>query len=283
LTLQPVLDIPAVETREQLAEAYRKFGAKVQERMGKDIVLVESEHFLIWTDWEPKQRKRLTGWAEAMYAALRERFGLDPSVEVFPAKCPMFCFRSKARFRKFAQTFDGYDGRSAVGYTRAVERHGHVHVVLVRQGTTPADLDRFACTLVHEGTHAFLHRLYSHRLLPPWVNEGYAELTVERVLGDRCDTGETAALLARNYARQHWPLAGFVESSNPVDVNQYALAHGLIAYLASLGEDRLSAFIHDLKEGRTTSDALANAFAGLTPQQLEQDWRSANRARPEVP
>ena len=270
------LDIPPAETRDQLDAAYRTFGAKVQELLGKDIVLVESDHFLIWTDWEPKQRPRLSTWAEAMYAALCKQFELGVNDPVFPAKCPMFCFRSKARFRKFAKTFDGYDGKDADGYTRGIERHGHVHVVLVRPGTTPADLDRFACTLVHEGTHAFLHRLYSHQLLPPWVNEGLAELTVESVLPDRCDTGETAALLGRGFAANGWELGNFLTASDPIEVQQYPLAHSLVAYLQTRDAKGLPAFIRFLKQGRTVNEALAEAFDGLTPGELDRAWRTAN-------
>lgn len=277
------LDIPPTETRDQLDAAYRTFGAKVRELLGRDIVLVESDHFLIWTDWELKQRPRLSTWAEAMYAALCKQFELGATDAVFPAKCPMFCFRSKARFRKFAKTFDGYDGVDAVGYTRGIERHGHVHVVLVRPGTTPADLDRFACTLVHEGTHAFLHRLYSHQLLPPWVNEGMAELTVESVLPDRCDTGETAALLARGFAANGWELGNFITGSDAVEVQQYPLAHSLIAYLQSRGPKGLPAFIRSLKQGRTVTQALAEAFDGLTPNELDRAWRASNREPIETP
>ncbi len=266
---------PTEEVRAKLMEAYRTFGHKVQEVMGKDVVLLESEHFLIWTDWEKKYRDNLTNWAEAMYAALGAQFDLAPADEVFPAKCPMFCWRSKARFRKFARYFDGFEGSNAVGYTRSIEKNGHVHVVLRRQGRTAADFDLFAGTLVHEGTHAFLHRLYSSRLIPHWVNEGYAELVSERVLGARCDAGGKAALLARQFVRYDWPLNGLLESTAPIQVYEYPLAHSLIAHLEALGRQRFSGFIQGLKNGQTTAEALAANYDGMTLDQLERNWRSA--------
>jgi len=273
-------DLPTLaseDVRVQLFDAYHRFGAKVQEVLGKDVVPLESEHFLIWTDWEPKLRDRLAAWCEAMYAALCERFEVGRGELIFPAKCPVFCFRSKARFRKFARHFDGYDGVSALGYTRSIERHGHVHVALLRAGKTAADFDQFACTLVHEGTHAFLHRLFEHRLIPHWINEGYAELTSERVLGDRCDAGETAALLARQYARYDWSLNGLFERTSEIDVHEYPLAHSIVAYLEDFGRSKGARFIRALKEGRTAASALADAYDGLTPAQLEAAWRLANR------
>lgn len=269
---------PSAENRAKVMEAYRTFGEKVREVMGKDVVLLESDHFLIWTDWEKKYRDRLSDWAEAMYAALGERFDLRATDEVFLAKCPVFCWRSKARFKKFARYFDGYEVSNAAGYTRSIEKNGHVHVVLVRQGRSDADFDRFACTLVHEGSHAFMHRLYSTRLIPHWVNEGYAELTAERVLGEHCDTAEKAALLARQFVRYDWPLGGMIESVAPIEVHEYPLAHSLVAHLEGLGRPRFAGFVRSLKDGRTTTEALAANYDGMTFAQLEQSWRSAIRS-----
>ena len=269
---------PSEETRAKVMEVYRTFGEKVREVMGKDVALVETDHFLIWTDWEKKYRDRLTGWAEAMYAALGEQFNLKATDEVFLAKCPVFCWRSKARFQKFARYFDGYDGSNAAGYTRSIEKNGHVHVVLLRQGLTGPDFDRFASTLVHEGSHAFLHRLYSTRLIPHWVNEGYAELIAERVLGEHCDAAEKAALLARQYVRYDWPLAGMLESTAPIEVYEYPLAHRLVAHLESLGRQRFGGFIRSLKEGRTTAEALGANYDGMSLEGLEASWRAAIRA-----
>lgn len=268
---------PSPEVRERVREAYLRFGTKVQEVMGRDIALIESDHFLIWTDWEKRERGRLTEWCEAMNAALCERFGLDPRDDVFLARCPVFCFRSKARFRKFARDFDGYDGKDAIGYTRSIEKNGHVHMAFARVGRSEADYDRFACTLVHEGTHAFLHRLYGPKLLPHWVNEGYADLTAERILGDRCPNGGNAALLARQYARYDWPIAGLLESTSTIGVHQYPLAHSVVAYLESHGRDRFAGFIEGLKNGATFADALAGNYDGMTFVGLEQAWKDAIR------
>jgi hypothetical protein len=266
---------PSADQRAQVLEAYKTFGAKVQEVLGTDVALVESDHFLIWTDWEPRYRERLAHLCESMYAALSAQFGLDVEDDIFLAKCPVFCWRSKARFLRFARQFDGYGGEEAVGYTRSIERNGHVHIVLVRRGRTEADFDRFACTLVHEGTHAFVHRLYSSRLIPHWVNEGYADLTAERVLGDRCPNGENAALLATQYARYNWPISEFLHGTGPIEVHQYALAHSVVAYLEGLDRERFAGFIRGLKAGEKASAALAANYGGMEIDQLEERWRNA--------
>ena len=212
-----------------------------------------------------------------MYSSLIEQFHLQENEEVFPAKCPVYCWRTNVRFKKFSRYFDGYEGTNALGYTRSIEKNGHVHVVIVRPGKTDYDFDRFASTLVHEGTHAFLHRLYSNRLIPHWINEGLADFVSERVLGDRSVNGENATLLSRPYVRYDWPISDMLHSTQPIGVEQYPLAHSLVDYLISLGDDRFVGFIKDLKQGQTVLASLAENYEGLTLEQLDVQWRNAVR------
>ncbi|MBI1824797.1 MAG: hypothetical protein HY287_13930 [Planctomycetes bacterium] len=264
------------QRREQVMEKYRVFGEKVREVIGLDVALVESEHFLIWTDWPAGDRVRLSTMCEQMYSAVNKELHVPEGEQVFLAKCPVFCWRNRARFLKFARNFDGYDAADAVGYSRSIANTGHVHLVLVRPGNSTADADRFACTLVHEGTHAFMHRLFSTRLIPGWVNEGFAEMMVERVLGDRSETTEKATLLAREYARFDWPIGNLIDRGGPIEVSEYALAQSLVEYLESRDHSRFVEFIKCLKQGSKASEALAVSFDGMTVSQLESAWKSAN-------
>ena len=163
--------------------------------------------------------------------------------------------------KKFARHFDGYDGINAIGYTRSIEANGHVHVVLARRGRLASDFNRVACTLVHEGTHAFIHRLFSTRLIPHWINEGYAELMAERVLGDRCPSGENAALLARQYVRHDWPIGGLLESVGPLEVHDYSLAHSLVAFLEHDRPNRFAGLVKDLKTGMTFQSSFGETIS----------------------
>ncbi|MFQ5591446.1 MAG: hypothetical protein ACE5HE_09815 [Phycisphaerae bacterium] len=264
-------------TRAQALEVYKTFGERVRQLMARDLELIETDHFLIWTDWEKRSQPRLSEWCESMYTALCDQFQIDPETNVFLAKCPVFCWRSRARFIRFARNFDGYDGRNAVGYSRSIQANGHVHLVLVRVGRSPEDYYRFACTLVHEGTHAFLHRFHTTKLIPHWVNEGFADLMAARVLGSRCPNAGNAALLAAVYVRYDWPIDDLIRNAGPIEVYQYPLAHSIVAFQGSLGSERFAGFIKSLKDGESIAQALAANYEGITPAELEKRWRSAVR------
>lgn len=265
--------IPSDDVRAKVYESYLTFGEKVRETLGDDIELLETEHFLIWTDWRKPDRGELAALCEAMYRSVCRQFDLDPSDSVFLSKCPIFCFRRKGRFQKFAQKFDGYSGKDSVGYTRSIEKSGHVHVAIVSQGDSPLDRDRFAGTLVHEGTHAVMHRLYSSKLIPHWVNEGYAELVAQRVLGERCVAGGNARLLARQYVRYGWPIGNLLSSTDAIAVDQYPTAHSVVAYMVGEDPGKFRVFIASLKAGEDLPAALARAYDGLTLAGLERRWR----------
>ncbi len=264
------------EIRKRVRAAYMIYGKKVQEVMGPSVDLIETDHFLIWTDWPTRTRAQLAGWLEDMYTALSKQFGVDVSRDIFLAKCPVFCWRSKVRYQRFAQKFDGYDGKDSIGYTRSIESNGHVHMAFMRRGTDPADIDRLACTIIHEGTHAFLHRLFTTRLLPHWVNEGAAEMTATAVLGQQCPAGGNSLLLAKQYAKYHWPIGPLFESVAPIEAHQYPLAQSIISYLNSLSVLKWRALINELKHGKSFPEALDQAYDGMSTQELDAKWREAN-------
>lgn len=270
------------EMRARAMEVYKGFDRAVKELFGDKVAHIETDHFLIWTDWDERDRPRLSQWCEAMYAAVADAFGFDPHGSVFLAKCPVFCWRSKVRYVRFAEHFDAYDGRDSVGYTRSIEKNGHVHLVLLRRGTSARDFNRFAATLVHEGTHAFVHRMYSTRLIPHWINEGYAEWIAERVLGDRCPAKENAELLARQFVRYNWPITPMLHGVGPIEVHQYPLAHSVVSHLQFRGTERFADLVRRLKRGESVAEALAASYDGLTLDALETRWLDWIRASDEV-
>lgn len=274
-SLNPIQPLTA-EARSVVMTTYREFGVAVATAVYDKLHLIETQHFLIWTDFEVRHRPLLAEWCEAMYANVAEDLGLDPDANVFLAKCPIFCWRSPSRFRKFAQVVDGYDARNAAGYTRSIPANGHVHVAVLRMGHDASAMERFAATLVHEGTHAFVHRLYTPAPIPQWVGEGFAELVTRRVLGDVCPVAEKSALLCAQYARYDWPIINLIEGVGPIGIHQYPLAYSLVLDLESRGRTRFAGFMRALKDGASVPTALAGSYDGLTVVDWQSQWRASH-------
>lgn len=260
---------------EAVIAGYKEVGERLRARVGTDIRLIETRHFLIWTDWAKSEHADLERWCEQMYAIVSERFGLPADATVFAGKCPVFCLRSKKRFREVAEALDRYDVSNALGYTIS-EGNGHVHVVVCRLGGSEAGRDVFASTLVHELSHAFLHRYRSPRPVPLWLNEGLANVVAEDVLGERCFNAEAADAAARAFARRDRVLGDGFWETDSLDARYYPMAHSVVAYLIGRDGGAFRALVDDMKQGVEPTEALNDRF-GMSYDALESVWRAASR------
>lgn len=284
--LVPFISIPGAEAlrdltpgqRLRICDTYRSYYAPKWEALFGDLpIIAESSHFLLFTDLDPIRQGRLLEAAEDMFDTLAQLFGFTADQQVFLGRCPVFALRSKARFLRFARAFDQYGDFSALGYTRSIEEKGYVHISLYAPGTSEVDFDQMVQTLVHEGTHAFLHRVPPYGLIPHWVNEGLAEWVCEKVLGDRSPAGEKAELLAGLYVRKDWPITNLLTGRGPIEVQQYALSHSVVGFLLARSRDVFADFLRQLKTGVATEEALKGSY-GSTLKDLEREWREAVRS-----
>lgn len=262
--------------RDRIIAGYKKVGERLREKVGRDLILVETPHFLIWTDWAKAEHADLRNWCEAMYTELAVRFAVPDDTPVFPGKCPIFCLRSRKRFRKVARLLDDYEATGALGYTSSSD-NGHVHVVVCRQGGSPAGRDNFASALIHEGVHAFLHRYRTGRHIPAWINEGVANSVAEAVLGDRCPNAETADASARAVVRGSYDIAELFAAAGMLEARYYPVAHSLVAFLIARDRQAFIRLIDDIKLGAPPDSALKQRY-DLTARELEAAWRQAIRS-----
>ena len=262
------------EQHRQAVKAFKHFvDTEVRDKVAADLVLLETRHFLIWTDWPEATRNLIPDWAEQLYNVMCDEFGFPRDDPIWLGKCPLFCFKNKRRFEKFAKTIDGYDGTKALGYTKTTDS-GYVHVVLRRLGNRPADIDKFAVTMVHEASHAFMHNYGPPTKLPPWLNEGLADYIAERVLGDRCPTGENAVALARQYVSQKKSIREVFASKTSPPGHLYPICQSLVQYLIQRDGDAFVAMINDLKTGMDAEKALKKHYTGMNLNVLDHSWRT---------
>jgi len=265
------------EQHRQAMKLYREFGENVRQTIATDLVLLETRHFLIWTDWPESTRNLIPDWAEQMYSEMCDEFGFPRSEPIWLGKCPIFCFKTKARFDKFAQTVDSYqESTKALGYTKTAG-NGYVHVVMRWLGNEEVHRNKFATTLVHESTHAFMHCYGSSRSLPPWLSEGLADYIAEQVLGDRCVTGENAVAAAKYYVKLRKPINKLFQFKGGLPGEFYPISHSLVVFLINNNQDGFIRIINDIKSGSSLESALTKHFKGMTVKTLERDWRAAVR------
>ncbi len=261
------------EQHRQAVKAFKHFGeTEVRTKIAPDLVLLETRHFLIWTDWPEAKRNLIPDWAEQLYNVMCDEFGFPRDDPIWLGKCPLFCFKNKRRFEKFAKSIDGYDGTKALGYTKTTS-DGYVHVVLRRLGNRPEDIDKFAVTMVHEASHAFMHNYGPPKNLPPWLNEGLADYIAERVLDDRCPTGENAVALARQYVAQKKSIREVFTFQTSPPGHWYPICQSLVQYLIQRDGDAFVAMINDLKAGMDTEKALRKHYSGTNFNILDHSWR----------
>lgn len=262
--------------RDRIIAGYKAIGERLREQVGGHLTLVETPHFLIWTDWAKAEHADLRIWCEAMYTELAARFAVSDNTPVFPGKCPIYCLRSRKRFRKVARLLDDYEATGALGYTSSSD-NGHVHVVVCRQGGSTAGRDNFAGTLIHEGVHAFLHRYRTGRHIPAWINEGLADFVAEAVLGDRCPNAETAEATARAVVRGGYGIAELFVDEGMLEARYYPVAHSLVAFMIARDRQAFIGLIDDIKLGASPDSALKQRY-DLTALELEAGWRQAVRS-----
>ena len=264
-------------TQEQHTNAlnlYREFGDKVRDKIAPNLVLLETRNYLIWTDWPESKRNKIPEWAEQIYREMCTKFGVTGSDPIWLGKCPIYCFRDKTGFNKFAREVDGYE-RSAksLGYTKTAN-NGYAHVVMKKLGDKEVHINQFASTMVHELTHAFMHNYISPQNLPPWLNEGIAEYFSELVLGDKCQAGERAIATAKYYVDRNKPIDDIFEFTESPPGQYYPIAHSLVEFMISKDSKAFVGVVSDIKASMKPEDSLARRYKGMSYKTLQRDWRS---------
>lgn len=145
-------------------------------------------------------------------------------------------------------------------------------------GDGPRVLDREGRrTLRHEWAHLGLHQRLGDLRVPRWFDEGYAQWSSGGF--DASEAWRLRVLLALGDAPAMDSLTlGWPADREPARV-AYLLAASAVGYLLEPGGERaLEIFLERWTEERSFDAALRLTF-GVTPGQLEEDWKRHVRAR----
>lgn len=266
--------IPATPQEHELAISMaRRRAEEVQKQLGIELAELQTDHFILFTDWDRREYRFLRENLEAAYTLVSQQFDLSPKDNLFVGKLPVFMFTRHADFLRFAREVDRFDATDGVqGYYRSTSRgFGHLAMTKPDAKLTGGNLQQaeqqWAYVLTHEFVHAFVARYRSNAVVPRWLNEGVAELIAQsrfkrpgvRTWARRMANGD--ADLARLFDDEFMPPGEY-----------YPVMMTLVEMLVQEDRQKFIAFFNACKDGEEPEEALRRLF-GVDYQGLLRTWR----------
>ena len=264
------------EQHDAAVQRLKAFAATAQEALSLRLKLIETEHFLIYTDWTRSGRKDLSVWFEKLYAKMCHQFNLPEGTNVWEGKGQVFVFADRGDFFQFAHKIDHAPiGPGVGGYFTWTP---HIHIVLFDLG----DESLFGSVMTHEASHAFLHRYRTNRHVIGWLNEGLAELMAEVVLPDHCRNDQTARLYSTSFVRRRIPIRDLFGYKYSPPGQYYPIAYSLVEMLIIRDRKAFVQMINDIKgdeAGAMEPEAALEKHYDWDYRKLDQVWRHYIRKR----
>ncbi len=252
-------------TPEQIAEAMknaRDDAKEVGEKLRLDFDEVETDHFIIFTDWDKREYNFLKTNLEAAYVCVSKQFEMSPKDNVFVGKLPVYMFATYKDFAKFASEMDRFPvtNRVAGYYTGNDSGSGHMAMWKPNQTLTGTsnirDAERlWAYVLTHEFTHAFLARYRSNVFIPRWLNEGIAEVVASSQFPD-----PSRRQMAQSIAYKGTDVGFLFDSSNMPTGEYYPVMQTMVEMLVSSNRKKFLGMIDAIKDGTEPESALQQFY-----------------------
>ena len=255
------------EQRAAVTAALKARAAEIFENAGMSVSPVETDLIVMYSDAPRTEAAMWVIRLERAYKRLARLFEIHSSQNIFYGKAVVFVFTDPDRYRLVeAEVFNQLVPEAASGLTHY---DGPSVFLCFRQHSDP---DALLWQMIHEFTHAFMHRLHSPARLPAWANEGLAHVIASQEMEgtllekDRRADGleyirsgaSVIELLDRAYVQFDWTEAW----TRFVDVS------GLVVEL--MMRDRPREFLNwvrAVKKGMQWREALAEAF-GIEPREI---------------
>ena len=261
------------EEHARAIERARARAAEVAQKLGVKLAEIQTDHFILFTDWDPREFNFLRENVEGAYTLVSKEFNLSPKDNIFVGKLPVFMFARQSDFRRFAAEIDGFDMPDGVqGYYRS-RNDGMGHMAMPKPdlegaggNVRQAEL-QWAYILTHEFVHAFVARYRTNGRVPRWLNEGTAELIAESKFR-RPD----ARRLARLIATGNRSIASVFDDRVMPGGEYYPVMMTLVEVLVVEDRRKFIEFFNACKDGEDPEAALKRLY-GVDYAGLEDGWR----------
>ena len=244
---------------------------EVNKRLIARMRLVETPHYLVFSDADPAMTGLFVKWCEALYSNLCRHFAIGAEEKTWDGKCILVVFNSRAMYQQFAKTFDGSDvSRSGAYFAwegQPADQPQLVHICIPLDTRDPRRLQEL---FAHEGTHAFFQLYRKVVDLPLWLHEGLAEFMT--VVNDKSLTAQKQQWSTR-MAQAGTSIRKILEvpTGQRFEYPAYSVSYTLVDFLLTAGKSKFKKFIDLVKDGKPQEEALQEAY-GFGLAELERRW-----------
>ncbi len=267
-TLQPITE----EARKAAERATRDWARRMSRACQTDFAELETEHFLIFHNWDAREGRFLEENVEGCYRAIARQFDLPPDATVFAGKPPLFMVAGDEEYAAaLKEVSSDLDPKSFVGLALTAPNGLACMIMSKPVKTDYEDVKRtekrWASVLAHEMTHLFASRWHTDKHLPAWINEGLAELMETRLFPEL----HTKEGLAR-YLVASMDVNTLLEMARPETPRDYACMQTIVETLVDTNSREFIHLVAMLKEDATVEDALEACY-GWTVDDLQSAWQ----------
>ena len=266
--------VPA--TKEEAAAAIvdaKAASDEVGKKLHIEFGTIETNHFLIFTDWDKREYNFLKNNLEAAYEAVSRQFEIPVANNVFIGKLPVYMFATQEGFMKFAEVIDESPvPRTVLGYySHSTSGFGHMTMwkpdVAANEGNVKVAERKWAYTLTHEFTHAFVARYRTTGFIPRWLNEGIAEFVANNKFPD-LDVRD----YVKNSSSRRNDIQDIFEPRYRLVGRDYPVALTMVETMVNGNGKEFLPYFQDLKDGMKPDEALLKHYK-VTSKGLETAWR----------
>ena len=263
----PEQDAAAIKVAQDVA-------AGVIKQLKINLTEFQTAHFIVFTDWDPREYGFLKTNLEKAYSVVSKEFNIPDKENVFVGKLPVFMFARQADFAKYTAVVEGFPAQAGLlGYYRG-HGDGSGHLVMwkpdvKRYGDVRIAELQWAYTLTHEFTHAFVARYRTNRNVPRWLHEGVAEVIAARQFPVR---GAYSA--ARQMADARFDFQALFDDEKRPGGEMYPVMRTMVEALLQDDYKAFLAMFNDIKDGVPPHQALYKHYNKATYVTFETAWRA---------
>jgi hypothetical protein len=238
---------------------------------------IDTPHFLLFTDWDPREYSFLQQSLEAAYSAVSRQFDIPDTQNVFVGRLPVYMLKNFDEFESITRELKvpivpskSLRGYFSTYYGRRIKGVGEMVMWKPTAGngvTLTAAEQQWAHTLEHEFTHAFIARYRTNQPIPRWLNEGMAEFISAKDFPNGGTPREWAHFLSGNGS----DLSILFDDDRMPTGETYPVMMEMVELLVAKDRDSFLKYFDAIKDGTEPEQALKQ-FYGMSNADLLKAW-----------